>query len=183
VKIAHVDHHARLIVATIVRPSGRPPRANRAPHAHAVSDGVFKLWEEIVPLYNLRRYFGFEAASEGIQEAAIVMEFSSIRAAFCVDYVDRIYRVEYHDISGGPAPVDAIVTDIEMPKLDGLHLTKRVKEHPALNNVPVIVCSSRVSPDNEKKCRAVGADMQITKPELGLFVTRLDQLLSPKTAS
>ncbi|MBX3396344.1 MAG: chemotaxis protein CheV [Phycisphaerae bacterium] len=73
---------------------------------------------------------------------------------------------------------DIIVTDIEMPRMDGLCLTKNIKEHPQLKHVPVIVFSSLVSDDNLKKCKAVGADRQLTKPELPGLVTVMDEVLS-----
>lgn len=75
------------------------------------------------------------------------------------------------------APPDVIVTDIEMPRLDGLALTKRIKEHPRLKDLPVIVFSSLVSDDNLKKCEAVGADRQLTKPQLPGLVSIIDELL------
>ncbi|MCB9853308.1 MAG: chemotaxis protein CheV [Phycisphaerales bacterium] len=72
---------------------------------------------------------------------------------------------------------DIVVTDIEMPKMDGLHLTKRIKEHEQLKQIPVIVFSSLVSDDNLKKCKAVGADRQLTKPELPGLVQIIDELI------
>lgn len=72
---------------------------------------------------------------------------------------------------------DIIVTDIEMPRMDGLRLTKLLKEHPRLNNIPIIVFSSLVSDDNLKKCKAVGADRQLTKPELPMLVHIIDEML------
>ncbi|NOT02626.1 MAG: chemotaxis protein CheV [Phycisphaerales bacterium] len=77
---------------------------------------------------------------------------------------------------------DVIVTDIEMPRMDGLHLTKRIKSHPGLKDVPVIVFSSLVSLDNLKKCEAVGADRQLTKPQLINLVKTIDELLAVPAA-
>lgn len=80
-------------------------------------------------------------------------------------------------VDTGQVP-DIIVTDIEMPRMDGLCLTKNIKEHPQLKQVPVIVFSSLVSDDNLKKCKAVGADRQLTKPELPGLVQVMDEVLS-----
>ncbi len=85
--------------------------------------------------------------------------------------------LETNTTDSGKPPVDIVITDIEMPKMDGLNLTKKIKQHSVLGSLPVIVFSSLISPDNEKKCRAVGADAQITKPELGALVDKLDQML------
>lgn len=76
-----------------------------------------------------------------------------------------------------PGPkIDAIVSDIEMPRMDGLHLTKRIKEHVELKAVPVILFSSLVSEDNRKKGQQVGADVQIPKPELPEMVRLVDKV-------
>jgi len=73
---------------------------------------------------------------------------------------------------------DLVITDIEMPRMDGLALTKKIKERPQLKALPVIVFSSLVSDDNLKKCKSVGADRQLTKPELPKLVQIIDELLA-----
>lgn len=72
---------------------------------------------------------------------------------------------------------DMIVTDIEMPRMDGLCLTKNIKENPQTKDIPVIVFSSLVSDDNLKKCKSVGANRQLTKPELPGLVQIMDEIL------
>lgn len=79
-------------------------------------------------------------------------------------------------------PIDAIVSDIEMPRMDGLRLCKQIKEHSALKSVPVVLFSSLVSEDNLKKGRQVGADMQMAKPELAEMVRIVDRVVSGQTA-
>lgn len=84
---------------------------------------------------------------------------------------------------GGVAPAfEVLVTDIEMPQMDGLHLCRRVREHPALKDLPVVVFSSLVSEDNLKKMNAVGANATITKPQLVKLVEIVDGLLSREPA-
>lgn len=80
----------------------------------------------------------------------------------------------------GGSPPDVIVTDIEMPRMDGLHLTKRIKEDPKTSHLPVIVFSSLVSDDNLKKCASVGADRQLTKPEFPQLVRIIEELLGER---
>jgi len=72
---------------------------------------------------------------------------------------------------------DLLISDVEMPQIDGLHLCKLIKEHPLLNSLPVILYSSIVTPDNRKKGDAVGADVQIAKPELTKIVELADNLI------
>ncbi len=72
---------------------------------------------------------------------------------------------------------DLLISDVEMPQVDGFHLTKRIKEHPELRRLPVMLYSSIVTPDNQKKGQAVGADAQISKPELAKVVRLADELI------
>lgn len=85
------------------------------------------------------------------------------------------------EVAGG-TPIDAIVSDIEMPRMDGLRLCKQIKEHPVLKEVPVVLFSSLVSDDNLKKGRQVGADLQIAKPELAEMVRIVDRAVSGELA-
>lgn len=96
----------------------------------------------------------------------------------CTDGQDAWDRLEGGVSVDGSLPFDLLITDIEMPRMDGLHLTRRIKEHVQLKVLPVIVFSSLVSLDNAKKCEAVGADAQITKPQLAELVDLLDRLLA-----
>ncbi|MFN3165514.1 MAG: chemotaxis protein [Phycisphaeraceae bacterium] len=72
-----------------------------------------------------------------------------------------------------PLP-DLLVSDIEMPRMDGLALTRRVKQDPRLCAVPVILFSSLITPDTVHKGKQVGADRQINKPQLSELVHIID---------
>ncbi|MEO2047363.1 MAG: chemotaxis protein [Pirellulales bacterium] len=74
--------------------------------------------------------------------------------------------------------VAAIITDIEMPRMDGFSLTKKIRENSVLQDLPVILFSSIVSSDNEKKGRQVGASAQLTKPKYDELTKHLVDLLS-----
>lgn len=73
---------------------------------------------------------------------------------------------------------DLLISDVEMPQVDGLHLTKLVKSHPQLQALPVLLYSSIVTPDNLKKGQAVGADAQIAKPNVHQVVEVADGLIA-----
>ena len=72
---------------------------------------------------------------------------------------------------------DLLISDVEMPRIDGLHLTKNIKQHPELRKMCVLLYSSIVTPDNRKKGEAVKADGMITKPELSKIVGLADELI------
>ena len=70
-----------------------------------------------------------------------------------------------------------LITDIEMPKMDGHHLTRRIKEHPVLKKLPVIIFSSLISDELLHKGEKVGADAQISKPQYPELVKAIDRLV------
>jgi len=72
---------------------------------------------------------------------------------------------------------DLVIADIEMPQVDGLHLTKRIKSHPQLSHIPVLLYSSIITPENKRKGEAVGADAQVAKPDLCHVVEYADKLI------
>ncbi len=74
--------------------------------------------------------------------------------------------------------VSLIITDIEMPKMDGHRLTKLVKSDEVLKKIPLIIFSSLISPEMEIKGKEIGADEQLSKPEIGHLVTVMDELLA-----
>ena len=76
--------------------------------------------------------------------------------------------------------VSLIVTDIEMPLMDGHRLTKLVKEDPQLKHIPVVIFSSLVNEEMKRKGEMLGVDAQLSKPEIGLLVDEIDKLILKK---
>ena len=73
--------------------------------------------------------------------------------------------------------VKCVITDIEMPQMDGHHLTKIIKEDNAFKHIPVVIFSSLVNDEMRKKGELLGADAQLSKPEIGMLVEEIDKLL------
>jgi two-component system, chemotaxis family, chemotaxis protein CheV len=73
--------------------------------------------------------------------------------------------------------VNVVISDIEMPQMDGLTFTKNVKSHPKLAHLPVVFFSSLVSDDLHHKGEAVGVDAQLTKPKISLLLDTIYDLL------
>ncbi|SDZ79181.1 two-component system, chemotaxis family, response regulator CheV [Pseudobutyrivibrio sp. ACV-2] len=74
--------------------------------------------------------------------------------------------------------VHLIITDIEMPLMDGHRLTKLVKENDTLKNIPVIIFSSLINDEIRRKGESLGADAQLTKPEIGKLINVVDELVA-----
>ena len=74
--------------------------------------------------------------------------------------------------------VSCIITDIEMPRMDGHRLTKQIKSDPALRNIPVLIFSSLIDENMQKKGAEVGADAQLAKPEIANLVNVVDEMIN-----
>lgn len=62
--------------------------------------------------------------------------------------------------------VDLVISDIEMPEMDGHALTSKIRENPALHKLPVVLFSSLITDALRTKGIKVGADRQVSKPDL-----------------
>ena len=74
--------------------------------------------------------------------------------------------------------ISLVITDIEMPQMDGHHLTKLIKDDPRFDGMPVVIFSSLVNDEMKRKGEALGVDAQLSKPEIGKLVRQLDLLLN-----
>lgn len=73
--------------------------------------------------------------------------------------------------------VKCIITDIEMPQMDGHRLIRLVRNDEALKHLPIIIFSSLINEDMKRKGERLGADAQISKPEIGQLVKCIDNLI------
>ena len=73
--------------------------------------------------------------------------------------------------------ISLLITDIEMPKMDGHRLTKLVKSDMVLREIPVIIFSSLIDENMQKKGTEVGADAQLSKPEIGNLIGIVDKMV------
>ena len=74
--------------------------------------------------------------------------------------------------------VQVVISDIEMPQMDGHNFCRRIKEDPALKHLPVILFSSLITDKLRHKGEAVGADDQIAKPEITQVAKRALDLIA-----
>ncbi|MES5056398.1 chemotaxis protein CheV [Bacillus velezensis] len=70
--------------------------------------------------------------------------------------------------------IDMIISDIEMPKMDGHRLTKLLKDNPQSSDVPIMIFSSLITDDLRHRGEVVGADEQISKPEISELIKKVD---------
>ena len=76
--------------------------------------------------------------------------------------------------------VHLVISDIEMPVMDGLNLTHRIKTDPMLKQLPVVLFSSLITDKLRHKGESVGADDQISKPEVTQLAKRALALIKDR---
>ncbi len=103
-----------------------------------------------------------------------VNEFENGQSAW--DYVSGLKSsakegVEITDV------VNLIVTDIEMPKMDGLTFCRKIKEDEQLSKIPVVIFSSMINEQMAIKCNEVGANGHLAKPQSKELIQKIDEIL------
>lgn len=73
--------------------------------------------------------------------------------------------------------IQCVITDIEMPKMDGHHLLKLIRSTEETKDIPVLIFSSLVNDEMKVKGAALGANAQLSKPEIGNLVLEIDKLV------
>lgn len=78
--------------------------------------------------------------------------------------------------------VQGVISDIEMPFMDGLNLCKRIKGDPVLRKLPVAIFSSMINEPLARKCESVGADAQFAKPDMRVLSDKMLEMIKDKNA-
>ncbi|PGA89033.1 chemotaxis protein [Bacillus toyonensis] len=73
--------------------------------------------------------------------------------------------------------IHLLITDIEMPKMDGHHLTKVIKDGEVMNRLPIIIFSSLITNELFHKGEAVGGNAQVSKPDIQELIGLVDKLV------
>ena len=73
--------------------------------------------------------------------------------------------------------VSCVITDIEMPAMDGLTLCRKIKADSVLSQIPVILFSSIIDDSMKERGKEAGADAQISKPEINNLVNIIESLM------
>lgn len=260
----------------------RWPGSRPIPESHPAMTGITSVRGEVMPLVDLRTYFGIAPKVDLESSKVIIAEFNESKLGFVVDAVERIYGIspeeldstltnavlgksilyvikrkdvnvlipDYEAIIQSAAPAfdttmsvdtarvaelaaplgdlgryrilvaedsplirtqitdvltaggfvgitqvadgkeawerlamkgerfDLLITDVEMPRLDGITLVKQIREHQELKRMPIIIYSSIMAQDVRLKISGAGADAHVTKPELPRMVEKVCRLLA-----
>lgn len=112
--------------------------------------------------------------TDSLEKAGYTNLIKCVNGQEAWNYLQNIKKKSCGDVT---KYVKCIVTDIEMPIMDGHRLTKLVKTDTELKDIPVIIFSSLINEEMRRKGEQLGADMQLSKPEIGSLVEAIDKLI------
>lgn len=98
----------------------------------------------------------------------------------CADGQTAWESIEKAEPNGKGLPYDLVITDIEMPRMDGLHLTARIRENTKFGKMPVVLFSSVIRRETINKGQQVGADAQVAKSDREGLLQAIDECLGIK---
>lgn len=126
--------------------------------------GVVNLRGQIIQVLDLPSITGCKPQT-GLN-IMLVTEFARTTQAFAVESWDQLNAIAASAEAEGKTVYDKVamvVTDLEMPEMDGFTLTRNVKKSGRFANLPVVIHSSLSDTTNEENVRSVGADGYVAK--------------------
>ena len=109
----------------------------------------------------------------GVKQAMVRAGYRIIEAG---DGQEALQVLEKGLAGQGPT-VDLVVTDVEMPRMDGLSFTKRVREHPALSDMPILLHTSLSGKANQAAGISVGANGYVIKNDFRSLFELMKEIL------
>ena len=205
----HVDSVVgihRVSWADIIKPNATISQAEQS-----ISTGIIKFEDQLIIILDFEKIISDINPNTGLNmdslgdigsrsrnEVPIVLaEDSQLLNKLIVDSLNKAGYVNVRHFENGKLAYDyikqckdrneldkvkCIITDIEMPIMDGHRLTKLVKEDDATKGIPLIIFSSLVNEEMRRKGEALGADRQLSKPEIGNLVAVIDELVNASDA-
>ena len=186
------------------------PSATVSATDSGVASGVIKINEKLIVILDFEKIIAdispetglkvSEIASLGERERSnvpiLIAEDSPLLNKLIVDSLqlagyERIIHTEngqeaYDTIMGFVEKgdldknVQIVITDIEMPMMDGHRLTYLLKSDERTEKLPIVIFSSLVNEEMKKKGEALGADAQLSKPEIANLVQIIDGLIAAR---
>ena len=83
----------------------------------------------------------------------------------------------------GESAVDIILSDIEMPKMDGLTFCKSLRTESRFSAVPVVFFSSLITEQMLSKCKSVGGNGAYSKPQINQLVGEIERLVGARRSA
>lgn len=183
------------------------PDATVCGNAEGISTGIIKLEGKLIIILDFEKIVTDISPETGLKTAVIhhlegrsrnsipimIAEDSALLNKLITDCLERSGYTNITSTSNGQEAWDLlcdyknkgnikenvklVITDIEMPEMDGHRLTKLIRSDSELEEIPVVIFSSLINDEMRRKGEALGATAQLSKPEIGELVAELDRIL------
>lgn len=123
---------------------------------------------------------------EGAQKILLVDDNRELRLFMYNSLIDTYHVIEAEDGVEALEKIrrelpDIVVTDLMMPRMDGIELIDKVRHDFTISHIPIVMLTAKHSPDDRVKAMEYGADGYITKPfSIELLLARIDNLLTQR---
>jgi two-component system chemotaxis response regulator CheY len=124
--------------------------------------------------------------ASGAEFQCLVVEDSAMMRQLLVFALSRVKQLKVTEADDGvdglrklaTTKFDIILTDINMPIMDGLKLVKRIRTDAAHKDVPIVVVTTETADEDRHRALALGANAYITKPiQAPLVIAKVRELL------
>jgi two-component system chemotaxis response regulator CheV len=167
------------ILADLERQAGFPAAGDlMTGHSHAQAPSFHSAPREVAP--SSAPYRGklliVDDSQLIIDGLTIALRGSGYQIISANNGVEALQRLE--DSAVEEKGIDAIVTDVEMPKMDGVTLTKKVREHPIFGTLPIVFHSSLSGQATMSAGKAAGANGYVVKNDVKALITLLNRIVT-----
>lgn len=116
----------------------------------------------------------------------VVDDFGSIRELLCKTLHQKGYetlsaengKVAYKTLEEQSGEIDLVLSDFNMPEMNGMELLREIRKTPAIKEKPVIFLTTESQPDKMREAKELGLSAWITKPyKLSNFLSRIEYAL------
>jgi two-component system chemotaxis sensor kinase CheA len=137
-------------VCMVLNPTDLLKSVRQTPTVHKVSQVVAETESQVGSILVVEDSIAIRTQEKRILESA------GYEVTTAVDGLDGFNKLQTH-------PFDAIVSDIQMPNMDGLELTRQIRQNPKYKELPIILVTSMANEEDKRKGAQAGANAYITK--------------------
>jgi CheY-like chemotaxis protein len=94
---------------------------------------------------------------ENLKLILVILAASGFELTTAGDAIEAQHEIQRH-------PPDLLLLDLQLPGMDGLELTRRLKADPGTRNIPIVAVTAYAMKGDENKARSAGCDDYLVKP-------------------
>jgi CheY-like chemotaxis protein len=159
------------------RPAAAPNRTASSHPSTGVLPRAASLAPPLAPSLQGRRLLVVDDDEDTVQTIAALLREAGAQVSTATSAGAALDILQHEDI-------DVLLSDLEMPEVDGLELARRVRKLPKLRQMPAIAVSAHTRPEEAAAALSAGYDLHVAKPvEVPQLVTAIETLASLRSSA